>query len=208
MRPSRMRVLAAMFFVGLGCGGKIASTSEPPFAEDAGIESSAPVPSSRDATVADVADVCVDAIGDEVTSHSCVHGAEGPFETVVLASQVTEAPDTSRLHVAYRLTVPAAAGDGYVSHTPGRDGEHVIFTSRAQVLRVEDDEGGLVPAIHREPVGRCASFETAAVFELREGKRYRVRFKNEAATALAFFEHMGSFGEPWARRCADARRDR
>lgn len=208
MKGARFKALAVIVCLGLGCGGRLAATSEPALVEDAGSESSSPALPPRDASLTDVADVCVDAIGEEVTSHSCVHGTEGPYETVVLARDGAEAPDTSRLHVAYRLTVPAASGEGYVSHTPTRDGDHVLFTSRARVVRIEDDQGAILAAVHRQPVTGCTSFESAAVFSLKEGTRYRILLENEGATGLVFFEHMGSFGEPWARRCRDASRDR
>lgn len=208
MKGARFKALAVIVCLGLGCGGRLAATSEPALVEDAGSESSSPTLPPRDASLTDVADVCVDAIGEEVTSHSCVHGTEGPYETVVLARDGAEAPDTSRLHVAYRLTVPAASGEGYVSYTPARDGDHVLYTTRAQVVRVEDEHGAVLSPVHRESVTGCTSFELAAVFSLEEGTRYRILLKNAAATGLVFIEHMGSFGEPWARWCRDGSRDR
>jgi len=193
---------ACILLFAVSCGGRLALTDEPIAEAEAPESSTLP---TRDAATPREAgeDACVEAIGEEVTSHSCVHGTEGPFETVVLTPSPAGAPDASKLHVAYVLTVPAAKGEGYVAFVPSRAGDHVLYTSRAGVVAVENVNGVALAPIHRQRVTDCASFNDAVVFAFEEGKSYRVRIRTEEPKALLFFEHMGSFGVPWKRRCGD-----
>jgi hypothetical protein len=194
-------VLAACLFA---CGGRIATEDVPKEV----VPGDAPgrPPQVQDARAPGDASKCVDAIGAEVTRHACVHGADGPFETIVLADSALSARDASRLHVAYRLAAVEGVRSGYVAYVPVRGGAHVLYTTQARVTQVRRGDGVSVPVVHRQAVTDCPSFEDAAVFELEAGSSYDVAISLDGATGLAFFEHMGSFEEPWQSRCKE--RDR
>jgi len=79
----------------------------------------------------------------------------------------------------------------------------VFYAARARVVAVSKADGTALSALHRQRAEGCASFDSAAVFALEEGDTYAVRLALEEPSAVLFFEHMGSFGSPWARRCGD-----
>lgn len=185
----------------VACGGRIAADDAPlPFAQQ---DASEQPPSEGDANAARDAAACVDIIGSQVTQHACVHGEDGPFETVVLADSQALANDVSRLHVAYRLTAVEGARSGYVTYTPIRDGEHVLYTSRARITAIGTENDPTIPVVHRQAVTDCPSFEDAVVFDLEAGRTYEVSVTLGGPTGLAFFEHMGSFETPWESRCKE-----
>jgi hypothetical protein len=135
---------------------------------------------------------------DSVLEHSCLHAQHGPFAEVA-AVATGSAADVSKVHTAWRLSMPPA-GALLVSFRPTMMGDYVFYLDRALPLSVRSEALSL-SATHSEAVTACSGIAEARVYPLSSGARYEVEVGPTGGDqATLVIEHVQAFTREWRER--------
>lgn len=145
---------------------------------------------------------CVLELDSELTEHACSHGTYGPFETVVAAGSLGEAPPVDSAHVTYTVDLPQGGAALWVSYTPSRDEEHVVFTGGAGFARVVGAGGEPLELRSVRPPTACSVFDEAHAVRLEKGASYGIAFETASPSSTRLFiEHAATFGADLSAQC-------
>ena len=137
---------------------------------------------------------------DPVLEHSCLHAMHGPFVEVAGGDGATVAPDISRVHTAWQMTLPATSAGRFV-HRPNMTGEYVYYLDKPLPLELRAQGIALTPTFV-EPVSTCNGISEARVYALAAGERYDVAVGPTADDrAVLVIESVGALTERgWSER--------
>lgn len=107
--------------------------------------------------------------------HACTHMQEGPYRTATASVELASAPDVSRVHTRFDVTLVAVEGGlgGFVRYTPTTPGYHALFLSDDVPVQLFDATGAPVCVLAHKAGSACpAAISHFVVMFLEAGHWY------------------------------------
>lgn len=126
-------------------------------------------------------------LAQSVTSHACLHAEAGPFRQLTASRSIISAPDVSRPHTHFSITVPLEAGElSYLRFEATSQGEHAFFTQGASVVdAVSANTGTRYQASPAWPT-ECRLLPTGSLIDLHEPGFYTLVLRAAVAAEKSF----------------------
>ncbi len=106
---------------------------------------------------------------NEVEEHACLHVQNGPDRAISASSQTQGAPDVSRSHTRFNISL--ANNNNYVSFTPSTSGDYVFLFNQNLPIKILNSAGGEISSIAGASA-TCPSAIKRVVAELTSGTFY------------------------------------
>ncbi len=106
---------------------------------------------------------------DELEEHACLHVQNGPDRAVTATQQTQNAPDVSRSHTRFNISLPH--NQNYVAFTPPTSGDYIFLLNQNLPVKITNSSGGEISLMSGSSA-TCPSAVKKVLAELNNGTYY------------------------------------
>lgn len=106
---------------------------------------------------------------DELEEHACLHVQNGPDRAISASAQIQGAPDASRSHTRFNISLPN--NQNYVAFTPPTSGDYIFLLNQNLPVKITNSSGGEISLMSGSSA-TCPSAVKKVIAELNNGTYY------------------------------------